>query len=131
MFQWLKDKVLFGAIQSGDITAFTEALQRGANPNSYFRGQTPLIWACMRGEQFMIMKLIECGADPYQKDKSMKYNAFDMCKKQEEHGVINEGLYDTMMQAIEMYQVRKDLIGKEPIPEWLEYHNYYGKNKIG
>ena len=53
---------LFVAARDGDVTAVRTALAAGADPNTKFKGQTPLMYACEKGRTAVVELLLGNGA---------------------------------------------------------------------
>lgn len=81
MFKWMINKSLFGAIRNRDYDTVRLALAKGANPNTHNYGITPLMRACLTGDDVIIGILIEAGADPEVKDKQGRVNVYEFCKE--------------------------------------------------
>lgn len=85
---WFTNKALFGAIKNRDYDTIRLALAKGADPNSYHHGVTPLMRACIVGDSVIIGLLINAGADPEKKDKQGKFDTYSLCKENGWEGAI-------------------------------------------
>lgn len=80
MHKWLLSKSLFGAIINRDYETIRLALKKGADPNSYNKGLTALMRACITGDDVIISLIVSAGADPKKLDKSGRFNTFQFCE---------------------------------------------------
>ncbi|WP_373092276.1 ankyrin repeat domain-containing protein [Zhongshania sp.] len=85
---WFTNKALFGGIKNRDYETVQLALSKGADPNSYHYGITPLMRACMADDSVIIRMLIDAGADPHKKDKSGSYDTYEFCRDNGWEGAI-------------------------------------------
>lgn len=85
---WFINKALFGGIKNRDYDTIQLALEKGADPNSYYYGITPLMRACMVDDSVIIRMLIDAGADPRKKDKQGQFDTYEFCKERGWEGAI-------------------------------------------
>ncbi|MEM5535694.1 ankyrin repeat domain-containing protein [Neptuniibacter pectenicola] len=85
---WFTNKALFGGIKNRDYDTVRLALEKGANPNSYHHGFTPLMRACMVDDAILLKLLINAGADPEKKDKKGKFDTYEFCRENGWEGAI-------------------------------------------
>lgn len=99
---WFTNKALFGGVKNQDYDTIRLALEKGADPNSYHHGITPLMRACMVDDAVIIRMLIDAGADPSVKDKHGRFDTFEFCKEQGWYGAIEH--IENVISAKEIYR---------------------------
>jgi ankyrin repeat protein len=109
---WLINRALCGAIINEDLETIQLSLDRGADPNTYHKGITPLMWACLTDNSLVIKAIIDAGGDPKKLDKKSQFDTYQFCRNNNLEGAI-----DYIDKCISINESKKAL-GIDPKKHW-------------